>query len=490
MKKCLWLLTILILAALLSLPFAFLKVDSQRESVVITEEVIAGDPKAAEGVTVEFLTHWHALALWDTKYTIGTGETVTEFDFEGDGVYWPGRESAYFDFNIPVNFGTAVAMGDGANATRDVDLESMWLPEVLKDVASRTEAGNSHTEIVTLADYYKYYPLELSVRSEAHDMSFYSNGVDYFSDFFHVEVQVDEKIEVTITKNPNGYVTAVDCNGHMEEGLSIDTAYAFGEEACFFTYVCTDWETGERVAAGENTGIFYAPYVEENRLFTIPGHVVKACDIPSDIVPAEMLWDEERGELYLAAKADGEYRLYIYSVDGTNVVLEQEIPVLSRDELLKAEMPVYREMTLEKGGILLKWSNGSFSFVSEEESGYQLWCSNTFVPDVQYLEEIAQVGNQWMELGYIDEIFSYEHALYFDGDRLVLASYASWDSVNVTLAVYNREEQLYCGRYRHSAELDWYLSDLNDEHIYAQGTEVGSNRRKNVEFAPLKVWVE
>lgn len=502
MKKVIWIMCIIVAVAIHSLPVAFGIIDSQRESVVITEEVISGAPKAAAGVTMQFLTHWNALALWDTKYTIGTGETLTEFDFEGDGVYWPKQESEYFDFNIPVNFGTALAMGDNlkVDAGVELQLDEMWIPEVLKDVAERTKAGNSYTEIVSLADYYKYYPLELSVRSEAHDMSFYSNGVDYFSDFFHVEVPADEKISVTITKNPAGVVTAVDCNDYTDEksdrGLSIDTAYAFGEKGCYFTYVCTEWETGERIEAGENTGIFYAPYVEENRRFTIPGQVKKVCEIPSNMTPAEMLWDEERGELYLAARVDEEYRLYVYSVAGERITLKQELVVRNREgqtEILNSDvtLPFYREMTLEEKGILLKWSDGSFSFVSEEESGYQLWCSNTFIPDVQYLEELARVGNQPIELGYLDEIFSYEHTLYFDGERLVLASYDSWDSVNVTLAVYNREEQLYCGRYRHSTETDRHLAGLDDEHIIrARGSSVGRYRRRNVESQPLKVWVE
>lgn len=515
MKKSLRLAIIFIVTVLVSLPFAFGIVDSQRESVVITEEILSGDPKAAEGVTVEYFAQWDALALWNTRYTIGTGETVTEFFFEGDGVTWPKEKGEYLEFNIPVNFGTAVAVGESAGATRGVDLEGTWIPEVLRDVAERTKPGETRTEIICLADYYEYYPLELSVRSEEHNMSFYSNGVDYFSDFFRVKVPADEKVSVTIGKNEAGIVTDVECNsgwegadGWQEDGLSIDTAYAFGEEACLFTYVCTDWDTGERVHAEENTGIFYAPYVEENRRFTIPGHVKKVSDIPEDILPVEMLWDEERNELYLAAKAGGEYRLYIYSVVGETVALKQELVVLQRGDVLETEkddvwqdtgfgdeaglkqLPYYREMTLEDGGILIKWTDGYFSFVAEAEDGYELWCSDIFVPGVQgMMDTVYDADGMPVEIGYKEDIFSYEHALMFDGKRLVLASYDSWQSLNVTLAVYNSERQLYCGRYHHSTEADKHLAGLG-ERIYAQGTTVGSNRRSSVVFQPLRVWVE
>jgi len=492
MKKILWLTGIVIIVSLLSVPFAFGIVDSQRESVVITEEVISGDPKAAEGITVEFLTHWDALALWNTQYTIGTGETVTEFAFEGDGVSWPKQESAYFDFNIPVNFGTAVALGESTYYEKGVDLEGMWIPEVLHAVAERAKPGESYTEIVSLAEYYEYYPLELSVLSGEHDMSFYSNGVDYFSEFFHIKVPADEKISVTIGKNKAGLVTDVDCNsgwegadGWQEDGLSINTAYAFGEEACFFTYACTRFDTGEHVDAEENRGIFYTPYVEDNRRFTISKRIEKVCDIPEDIVPAEMLWDEEQGELYLVAKAEDAYRLYIYSVTRNSVVLKQELTVLHRED----ELPYYREMTLEKGGILLKWADGFFSFVAEAYDGYELWCSDVFVADVKYLEDIMVMGNHPIDVGWEVPVMDYEHALMFDGERLVLAAYDSWDGVNVTLAVYNQTEQLYCGRYHHSAEADLYLIGSN-ERIYAQGSTNGRNRRRGVEFQPLRVWSE
>lgn len=487
MRRTLWLACIIIVAALISLPIAFTIPNSQRESVVITEKVISGDPEAAAGVTVEFLTHWEALALWNTRYTIGSGETVTEFTFEGDGVTWPKQESVYFDINIPLNFGTASVSGYNE---REVDLVSeLWLPEIMIDVASRTKVGEKHTELITLAEYYEYYPLELSVRSEKHNMSFYSNGIDYFSDFFHVRVPEDEIIEVSITKGENGAVTDAQCRD-QNMGLTVDTAYAFGEEACFFTYSCTEWETGERIDAEENAGIFLAPYVEENRRFTIPGHVKKVCDIPKGIVPAEMLWDEERGELYLAAKLDEEYRLYIYSVAGEKVTLKQELVVLEEQTLEEQKLPAYREMTLEKGGILLKWNDGNFSFVAETASGYELWCNDIFVADVQYLEDLRGAGNLPIDVGYEDEIIGYEHALAFDGNRLVLASYDGWDSVNVTLAVYNREGQVYCGQYHHSAEADLHLTGIQANRIYAQGAKTGSNRRRNVDFQPLNVWFE
>lgn len=490
MKKsvCIWL--ILVLVAVISLPVAFASVDSQREGVVITEEVLSGNPEAAEGVTLQFLTRWDAHALWDTRYKVGTGETVTDFDFVEDGVNWPEAGSEEVRLEVTTNFGTAV--GVGAIEQPEVYLDDMWLPEIIQDVASRTKIGETHTEIVRMADYYQYYPIELEAMCEALDMSFYSyRQTAYWEEFFHVQVSPEEMLKVSITKDGEEGVVAVDCND-IEGGRSIDfeTAYAFGENGCFFTYACTDWERGERVALGENTGIFYAPYVTENRRLTFEDTLVKkVCEIPGDIVPAQMLWDEKKGEMYLAARTVGEYRLYVYDVqDGGAVTLRQELTVLAGEEL-----PYWREMSLEEGGIFLKWSDGSFSFVAESNGDYLLWCSDVFVPNAEWQEDIVYPENTPVEvmLKYEEGIFSYEHAIAFDGERLVLASYEVRESVNVTLAVYGRDELLYCGKYHHSGEVDRYLSGMGEsEWIYAQGMVDWGKHMMQMDFTALNVTIK
>lgn len=489
MKKsvCIWL--ILVLAAVASLPFAFARVDSQRERVVITEEVLSGNPKAAEGVTLRFLTQWDAHALWDTKYEMGSGRTETVFDFAEDGVYWPREESEYLYLNAVTSFGTGIVMGTQAQPL--VNFQDLWLPEILEDVAGRTKSGETHTETVRMADYYQYYPIELDAMCEALDMSHYGNYErEYWAEFFHVQVHPEEMLEVSITKDAEQGVIGVDCN-HYEGGgsVSFDTAYSFGEKGCFFTYACTDWETGERVDLGENRGIFYAPYVTENRRLTFEDTLVKkVCEIPGDIVPAQMLWNEEKGELYLAAKAGNEYRLYVYDVEDSTVTLQQGLTVLSDGVL-----PYWRGMSMEENGILMKWSDCRFSFVTESGGEYLLWCSDVFVPGAKWLEEIVYPENVPVEvmLRVEEDIFGYEHALAFDGGRLVLASYDNWNSVNVTLAVYNREEQLYCGRYHHSGEADRYLGGMwEDEWVSAQGMRGSNYRKREVDFAPLKLYFE
>ncbi len=469
MKKSLCICVIVLVVALVSFPFAYKRIDIERETIVITEEVISGDPVWAEGVTLQFLTHWEQHALWDTKYTIGSGETETEFTFAEDGVIWSRSESEYLDFNVPLHFGTAVAVGASVEENA-VDIYDMWIPEVLEDVASRTKPGESHTEEVSLADYYAYLPIDVSALSGKRDVSYYSsNGTETFADFFRVPALEEEIVEVSVTKSESGIVIGVKCN-QSAFGMMADSTCYYGEDGCFFTFVCADFETGERLNLGENSGLFYVPYAERNygRRTMDFDSVKKICELPEAALPAQLIWDEEKEKVYMAAEVGEEYRLSVYDVGETNAKLLTEITVLEKSASAE-KLPYWADMTLEENGILLKWQDGSFSFVIEDNGKYELWCSNRFVPGINVMSEAESMGIPLSKIDSLNDIFQYEHALCFDGERLILGCYESWESVNMTVAVYNRQEQLYCGIYHHSAELDWQLR--GNERIEVQGMQ-------------------
>lgn len=89
MKKSLVLYSILIGIALLSFPAALVMVDSGKERIVITEEVLSGDPEAAAGVILKIPVHYDRRLLWDTEYTIGSGRGAESvFSFSSRQVTW------------------------------------------------------------------------------------------------------------------------------------------------------------------------------------------------------------------------------------------------------------------------------------------------------------------------------------------------------------------------------------------------------------------
>ena len=67
--------------------------------------------------------------------------------------------------------------------------------------------------------------------------------------------------------------------------------------------------------------------------------------------------------------------------------------------------------------------------------------------------------------------FPGENGCVFDGERLVLAAFEDWMSVNALVAVYREEGEIYCGLYRHSGTADEDESDLYlyENRILPQG---------------------
>ena len=153
--------------------------------------------------------------------------------------------------------------------------------------------------------------------------------------------------------------------------------------------------------------------------------------------------------LFLAAEDEEGYRLFIYRLEG-------EMPVLTRRIPVKADHSSFCQMSLEAGGILLTWDDNSFSFVVEEKGEYRLWCNDTF-PE--------------------SSPFSGEHVCLFDGERLTLAAYENWYSLNVLLAVYDEHGQTYSGRYVHSGNEDTDAGYDYDtlSRIVPQGVRVGQS---------------
>lgn len=427
MKKSLILWLLMTGLAVFSLPAALILADSGKEKILISEEVLSGDPAEAEGIVLSIPSHWRRNLLWDTEYTIGGGEAKSSFTFSSGTVFWKGPETEiYAGLGINMNGDFS---GTYAPGSTSFDWEYGYY-EMICSVAERIESGGTLTEIIRFGDYCPNYPLIFVL--EGTNVSYkgdYQKACDYLRDFFHIQA-AEDCAEVTVERNEQGDIIHVSVR-HLssDEDVVIFNAAADGGEGIYFVYSLRNAKTYEYADRGQNSGIFYFPYEEQESGFREVDvtQVRKLQDFADNIIPSEMLTDDEEEFLFLAAKDEEGYSLFVYRLEG-------EMPVLTRRIPVKADHSSFCRMSLEDGGILLTWDDNSFSFVAEEEGEYRLWCSGAF-PESSIP-------------------FPKEHACIFDGERLTLVSYESWYGLNVLLAVYDEHGQIYSGRYVHSGNED------------------------------------
>lgn len=401
MKRSLFLGLILISAAMLSIPFAAGRVNGAKEDIVITQEVLSGDPQAAAGVALRIPSQWDSRLLWETEYAIGGEGAESEFSFLPRKARW---EEA-----------TEIAIG-------------IYFEMGLLNITDGSPA-------VSVKDYYDYYPVFMWLEGDSvWYQGDYGEVLEYLTEYFHISVEEGDQWDIRGNKAGISVGYPGIAGG---KGLSAVSVSAPGKGGLYFSYDLRDAESGESVDRGQNKGIFFFPYAAGQIDLK---QVQKLCPLPEGLCPLELLADQEEGLLYLAARDSGGYSLLVYRTEEEGLRLLQAVRMKPGTEGLSAEKEVH--MSFCEGGVLVSWSDNSFCFVVRGEEGYEPWCQGTF-PDPR--EETA----------YGSAPFPEEHVCAFDGERLVLASYESRGSLNAVVAVYGREGQRYGGLYRHSSEGDW-----------------------------------
>lgn len=494
MKKALAISGIVLTAAWMAFFHMCCKIDDKKESVIILEEPIAGDPAAAEGITLQIdsgldkemvYLGWNAASdkvhlLWNTEYTIGSGEGAeSEFRFSTRGFERERMEKEkYISCVFLQGFGSAYYVGaDGRVSYEEISLESFLMPKILNAVAGRTASGEERTESVMVRDYYEYYPIaEFAIHGASvvdKTSTFDGNSYKYLSDFFRIPPKND-MVEVTVAKDQSGNCVRVNLN--VQKVGRIPGASAFGEKGCYYVYCCMD-EKGDYVDRGQNSGIFYIPYElkEHGAMIVVDwDQIQKVCQHPEGMIPVKLLWEEEKEQLFLVARGEREFWLFVYQLEGEMPVLAGQISLTQGREgkLGEMEFPRFRRISMEDGGLLLTWQDNTFAFLAEDQGQYRLWYEGKFPADGREEELIERMPageaglRRFLEQkNYYAGVESYdirqsvqngndgftaENACYFDGERLVLAAPVANDSADIILSVFRKDGLAYCGMYRHS----------------------------------------
>jgi len=473
MKKSIWVAFGVMGLSLIVLLLAVVKVNSGKGEIVITEEVLSGEPSAAAGITLETASHWDNHLFWNTVYTIGSGEEAKSvFTFSGEKVEWSREEglNAHTYSLGGAGFGSAYT-GIGT----PVRPEDFPFPEIIRAVAERTKPGEAHTETVRISDYVQNYPLDFDVEGSPADYGDHTENIEFLTELFHISTARD-RMKLTTEKDGEGILTGISSQMVADEDeIMIMETSGFGKEGCYYAYNCEKTASGKAADRGQNSGIFYLPFRQRDGWLVVEvTQMRKVCDLPEKSLPEGMLLDNEESYLYLVVRGEENHYLCVYALSGEIPVLEQMIPIRGNDRLTEGAdsgrpqtwsddlslIPVLRRIRMVDGGLLITWNDNNFAFVTEEEGQWRLWCSGTFPDDVEQEYEMVR-----------EKPFPGEQGCVFDGERLVLAAFETWESLNVVVTAYDKEGELYCGLYRHSGGMGPYRDEPYQEQLLPVGQD-------------------
>lgn len=472
MKKAFCLAVILLLAGPVAFAAAGLKVDRQKNDVVVTETTVYGNPEEAAGAQVRITSQWEGHLIWDTVYTVGSGVAESSFRFSSMGETWRSPGTYSVDINFYMNWGSAITNGP----IIQFDADGYPLSRVLRSVMERTAPGERRTETVCLKDFYDYYPLNVSFNNQALDVYYSEDYLDvYYSEDYSEDVSLTEflripigeaAVEITMEKNQDGEVVDVKCSS-LNEPLFANCA-AFGRDGCYLAYYVDDWKNGKVGDPGEDYGIYYFPYVEkkENRsdLTIDPNQARLIYRLQPGIYTVEMELNEAQGELYLVTKEEQEFYLSVFDTQGDDLSLKQKLMLRSvAGEPGEKDNPYWAQLSVQDNGVLMIWRDGSFVFAARLGKEFINWGleyhpsalnTNTIVKDFETeIQREMALREGETPVSQENLTFPVENVWAFDGQRLAIASFVDWRSLSVDLTVYTEEGLAWYGICEHSGDV-------------------------------------
>ena len=441
MRKSLWMLAALGLCALVVVMAAIGALQGSREDIAVMETTVSGDPAAAEDLQVRTVLNLKNHLFWQTDYAAGVQpEANTVFRLYQRRQQYPYEQSpGEISIGLPSkNFGIS------GHVNLDEHPDLMTVP--VMDVASRTPAGESRTEVVQLCQYYDVYPLYAVFPGQLMDrtMEEPSDAPSFLTSYFQVPVPETDYMEVTVEKDTGGNVVDVRCSDWIAETASDqeqeNVPYLYSDSAIVGDYgyfvLCGNVDLSQ---SRGGYGLYRIPitWVDNwNTLqFSEPEPLLELEQL-ENVYPMDPAFCEEvrlkpgTDETELLLFTQSESGAVLTVLDTTDCTVKQQV------ELEQQTLPtVWQHENL----LILYHENyetdSRWLQVLQNRNGqYAFWLQTAEFPLLQY-------G------GRSDPVFC------FDGERLGVANYLEfYEDAAHRIMVYDRTGLLYAGDYAYSSD--------------------------------------
>ena len=149
MRKYPVLLLALVLLFGASAIFAVRAMDAPKDQIAFTEDVVYGDPAAADGLTVSLTEQLRYHYRWDStvSFTDRSYAAHTDFSFEQSTQSWYRGDPEPYSLDIT----------DGITSSYDFDTETP-LSAAITALEKTVQPGTTASAAIRVADYYETYP--------------------------------------------------------------------------------------------------------------------------------------------------------------------------------------------------------------------------------------------------------------------------------------------------------------------------------------------
>lgn len=473
-----WRLITLVLLALLSLgaiAYAMEWLQREKNTVTVTQTVLAGDPTAAEGLSLQ----WHVgtdmpSLRWDICYQVGTSSYESVFSPHGSNNYivsssYPGYPMEYSAFPHPRHLSQSGSTDEPTSLGFTFYYNSFalkkdrdFITRPLKAMLARMEPDQkTYRETVRLSDYYDTYYL-------AGDWGSLTNrdGTNeaVFQAFFSIPVPKDLLLDITLLRE-SGYSLGATFNNLPTDGPRLWGIVV--EDTVYFYFLPVEGGL-DTSRLPEGFGIYAAPY----RQYKTPNIDATALSLIYPLHPQDNIEyfriSEDKAHILLMTRRENIQTITLLQREDMAPIGQIELP---------PDTPLLRgiyQVPEDCNGYLAVFEDDSFLLLVPDAQGtLSARIQGHFSPGEDNLPE--DLENQLS----LEEWLPGEHrplqsrqyllsAAVYDGARLAVLRKDTSSDQSLYLQVFDAGGQIYMGRYDSSLTA---FSYTDQEYLHLETDE-------------------
>lgn len=384
-----------------------------RDQVEVTAATLSGDPAAAEGLVATQAAHLNDQLRWDLTIPLDRPEESTA---ETTKTWTTGQTDSPGAVSIYANVPSSQSYLMSAPSPQLPDLGAAWqtVQPLLQAIADRTEAGQTHTETLRLADHCTVYPFSVELRLP-YTADLTEDLDRTWQDFFAFPVPADETWTVTVQKSTQGNLQKIDMEVPATYAPNFLSAYA--RDRVFFTLDGSS--SGACVNAPGGFGLYAL-----GQTVDADGQVWAEADALFNVFPLS----QGTEVVDLSATPDGQY-LLLTTCQGQTCTLRLLHPeTMEVLQTLPVPENTVSAVRVEETCLLL-WNEDRFHLYSLAEGRCTYAFSAPMEPDL--LRGIDYLAAAW------------------NGETLALSTVSDPETFTpgLTVTLYRAGEQVYQGQY-------------------------------------------